>query len=77
MRISRRGLLLTAATLPLAVQGWRHGAQAQTGQPSPGKAAPGQAPLGPTELPPILFVHGNQQIEVLKVLRLDAARTQS
>lgn len=70
MRISRRGLLLTAAALPLAVQGLRQGAQAQTSQPSPGQAAPGQAPSDPAGMPPMLFVHGNGDHAALWVTTL-------
>jgi hypothetical protein len=48
MRLSRRTILKAAAALPLAANGFGFGAAAQTG---PAAAA--------TEIPPIVFAHGN------------------
>ena len=60
MRFSRRGLLRTAAALPLAAYGLHRGAYAQNSQPAAGPTAAGQASPGSNgEPPPILFVHGN------------------
>ena len=55
MRVSRRGLLLAAAALPLAAGGRPGRVLAQGGSQTPPTGQPAAAP----ELPPILFVHGN------------------
>lgn len=55
MRLSRRTILLGAGSLPFAVASMRAGAIAQT--------APGVPPS--TEVPPILFVHGNGDYDAL------------
>src|ERR1700710_2764862 len=47
MNVSRRTILKGAAALPLAVSNFGFGAAAQTG------------PLAASEIPPILFAHGN------------------
>jgi hypothetical protein len=49
MKVSRRVVLQGAAVLPLAVSNFGFGAAAQTGPVSPGG----------TDIPPILFAHGN------------------
>ncbi|MGY3287304.1 hypothetical protein ACVWWP_000371 [Bradyrhizobium sp. LM3.6] len=53
MELSRRMILQGAGSLPFAIASLRAGALAQT------------APAAPSEVPPILFVHGNGEYDAL------------
>ena len=54
MKLSRRTILRGASVLPFAVASWRTSALAQTASAAPA-----------SELPPILFVHGNGDYDAL------------